>query len=456
MSVVNEVITKFSFIGNLKPQDTFNGNLKVSVSLLAGFGAAIKTSTAGMFVWVNSVTQSIDPMVQLSRETGETISSIQELGYAASQNGSSLDSVMSSIKELTKRSGEFARTGGGPAAEAMLQLGLNVRDSNGDVKKSSDLMMELRGSLKNFDSAQQADILDKLGIDPSMIQLLNQSASSIDSLREKARSLGTITKEQGDAAASLNDSYTTLRFGLQGLQNQIAVGMAPVIQGATNDFIDFLSANKDLIKNGIKSLGIAIVEISAFMNRMLPVAAAAAAAFVVWKVATLGLAGAFSLLFSPVTLITAAIVGVALVIDDLIVAFRGGSSVIKDFILDWTGFDITAGLQAGVQAIKDFVNQAMGMLSALKDYVSGIFSGIADSLSFSMPTTDDVKGFFGFDTPDEAFDSGVGSSSSSVSVTQGNNINIYTSDPVAAGGAAAEAIDRDLKQTRQYYDRGGM
>lgn len=479
MSVVNEMITKFSFVGSLKPQESFNQNLKSSIKLLGGFALGIKGAVGLMHAWTLSVTEAIDPMVQLSRETGESVATLQELGYAASQNGSSLDAVMSSTKELTKRMGEFARTGGGPASEALLQLGINVRGANGQVRVASDVMMQLTGRLKSFSSAEQADLLDKLGIDPSLIQLLNQSGEAIDSLREKARALGTITKEQADAAASLNDSNTTLRFGFTALQNQIAVGLAPVIQQATEGFIEFLMAHKDLIRDGIKALSESIIALGGFIDRMTPIVLTAAAAFGVWKVASVGLGTVLGAIFSPVYLITGAIVGVALAVDDLVVAFRGGNSVIREFILDWTGFDITPALQKSVAAVKEFISTAIEQFKMLFNLISdfnfseiwermyqsfiNVFSKIYDSLlsigdffkleNFSLP---DLNPFSS--SVDNAVDRVSGGSvlSSSATVSQTNDIKIYTSDPVSAGKAVSDYSERQLKETRQYFDRGGM
>ncbi|UOL47421.1 hypothetical protein vBVpPvVp04M_00027 [Vibrio phage vB_Vp_PvVp04_M] len=479
MSVVNEMITKFSFVGSLKPQESFNQNLKSSIKLLGGFALGVKGAVGLMHAWTLSVTEAIDPMVQLSRETGESVATLQELGYAASQNGSSLDAVMSSTKELTKRMGEFARTGGGPASEALLQLGINVRGANGQVRVASDVMMQLTGRLKSFSSAEQADLLDKLGIDNSLIQLMNQSGEAIDSLREKARALGTITKEQADAAASLNDSNTTLRFGFTALQNQIAVGLAPVIQQATEGFIEFLMAHKDLIRDGIKALSESIIALGGFIDRMTPIVLTAAAAFGVWKIASVGLGAVLGAIFSPVYLITGAIVGVALAVDDLVVAFRGGNSVIREFILDWTGFDITPALQKSVAAVKEFISTAIEQFKMLFNLISdfnfseiwermyqsfiNVFSKIYDSLlsigdffkleNFSLP---DLNPFSS--SVDNAVDRVSGGSvlSSSATVSQTNDIKIYTSDPVSAGKAVSDYSERQLKETRQYFDRGGM
>lgn len=479
MAAVNELITKFSFVGSLKPQESFNSNLKSSIKLLSGFAVGIKAATTFMYAWTASITESIDPMVQLSRESKVSVSWLQEVGYAASQNGSSLDAVMKSTKELTKRMGEFSRTGGGPAAEALLQLGISARNADGSMKKADQVIEQVRGRLSAFNEGEQADILEKLGIDASMIQLLNQSGDAIDSLREKARALGTITKEQADAAASLNNSNTTLRFGITALQNQLAVGLAPVIQEATDGFIEFLIANKDLLQNGIKALGDGIIALSGFVDRMLPFAAAATAAFVAWKLATGGLAAVMGVLMSPVTLITAAIVGVALAVDDLVVAFRGGDSVIRKFIMDWTGFDITPALQNAVVAVKEFVSAAITEFKMLFGLISDFnfseiwdrmyqsfinvfskiydaFMSVGDFLKFDNFSLDSLNPFSS--SVDAATDraSGGATTIGGASVNQSNDIKIYTNDPVAAGREVANQTTRSIKETKQYFDRGGM
>jgi len=462
MAEINELITKFSFVGSLKPQEGFNKNLKTSIGLTAGLAVAIQGATSLFVAWTLNVTKAIDPMVQLSRETDVAVGSMQELGFAASQNGSDLNATMSSIKELTKRAGEFARTGGGPAAEAFLQLGIKVRDANGKMKSADKIMMDMRGSLQSFNKAEQADILDKLGIDRSMIQLLNKSSKEIDALRAKARALGTVTEEQADAAAALNDANTVLKFGMQGLKNQIAVGIAPTIKELTEGFTDFLVANKDLIQNGIKALGKVLISASGFVSRMTPIALAAAAAFGVWKVATIGLGATLATVFSPVVLITAGIAAAALAIDDLIVAFKGGNSAIRNFIMDWTGFDIAPALQNGVKAIKVFIKQAIGLFDELKVFVSELFGSISETITGAFKAVGDaaasVGDFLGFSGGnDGAVDRGVtNNSSSTANVNQNNNINVYSNDPAAAGQAVANQQSQQLREARQYFNRGGM
>lgn len=391
MAMVNELITKFGFIGDLAPQETFNANLKASIGLLAGLGAAIAGSAAGVAGWVTSVSQSIDPLVQFSRETGVAIETVQTLGYAASVNGSSVDALQASLGEMTKRVGEFVSTGEGEAKDVAERLGLQFKDMNGQVKNSDVIFRELADKLHGMSQAEKFSVLDKMGIDRSMVQLLSMTGEEISSLQNKAEALGVVTQDQADQFAAYNDSLTTLGKGFEGLKLQVAIGFVPVLKDLVDGFIDFLIANKDLIKNGLSHLGEIIFSVMGMIRRLAPIIAVITAGFVVWKIAAIGLRTVLTTIFSPVVLITAAILAVILVIDDLLTAMEGGQSVIADFFMDNWGIDIVPGLLAikdAVMVVVDYIIEAFSvtveniklLFSALYKLITGDFSGAWDDV----------------------------------------------------------------------------
>ncbi len=124
---------------------------------------AIAGSAAGVAGWVTSVSQSIDPLVQFSRETGVAIETVQTLGYAASVNGSSVDALQASLGEMTKRVGEFVSTGEGEAKDVAGRLGLQFKDMNGQVKNSDVIFRELADKLHGMSQAEKFSVLDKMG-----------------------------------------------------------------------------------------------------------------------------------------------------------------------------------------------------------------------------------------------------------------------------------------------------
>lgn len=375
MSEINELVTRFSFVGSLKPQETFNKGLKASIGLVAGVGAAMAAGTAVVGMWASSVTQALDPTIQLSRTTGEAVGEMQALGFAASQNGSDLQAVRSSVSELNKRLGEYARTGAGPAAEAAHQYGLRLIDANGKARSSIAVMKDLNKTMQGMSAARQADLLDKLGIDESMIQTLRMSDGEMSKLLEKAEALGTLNKEQADAAAELTDANTVMRFGLESLQNQLAVGVAPAISDVVSGFTDFLIANKDLIQNGIKKLGEVLKAFIGTTKRMLPLITTLVGAFAAYKAVMFVVAVATGAATAPISLMVAGVMAAILVVDDLLVALKGGDSVIKDFF-DELGIDIMPALQATADSVEWLISTMKANFKEATSAIGNIFSGL--------------------------------------------------------------------------------
>lgn len=487
MAVVSELVSKFSFIGSLTPQKEFNTNLKVSVGLLAGAAAGLAAAAGGFFAWTAGVLDTIDPLAQLSRETGVAVENIQKLGYAASVNGSSLEAVSGSFREVSKRIGEFVQVGGGPAKEVIEKLGLEMKDAAGNVKQADQVMVELADSMRGMSQAEKMNVLDKMGIDQSMIQMLSLSSEEITKLTAKAAGLGVVTKEQADGAAAFNDSLTTLKFGLSGIQNAVAVGFAPAMTDLTNRFIGFLEANQDVIRDGLTWLGEVLSATMGFLERMLPIILGVAAAFVVWQLATGGLVAIMGVLLSPVVLITAGIVALLLIVDDLIVAFNGGQSVIRDFFLEFLGFDIVPIMQGIVDAFMWMVDTVSallepwfaslgGLFSAVIAVFQGDFTGALDHLKNAFAAfgqfvlgivsgllPDWVLQYLGGDqaasaslSPNDAMAIGGSvTNSSSSSIEQQVQINVSSSDPKQAGAAVNDALQEQLRTAKTQVNRGG-
>lgn len=371
--MINEVVTKFSFIGSLKPQETFNKNLQGSIKLLSGMAAGIQVAAAGMFWWAGSVNASLQPLVDLQRETNVAVGSMQELGYAASQNGSDLQAVTSSLANLNTKVQEFTRFGTGPAAEAAAYLGISFRDASGQVKKADVIFEDVRRSMQGMSDAERVNIMDKLGIDQSLLRTMKLTNGEMMTLRDRARSLGVVTAEDAEQVDKFNNSMKDAKFAMGGVQQMVAVSFAPMMANLVEGFVDLLSANRDWIVTGLKWLGEVVTATTGFLHRMWPVLLGLAAAFVVLKIATIGWGAVLSIVFSPVVLITAAILAVILIIDDLMVAMTGGQSIIADFFQEFFGIDIVPIIQGMIDAFVWLFDEIKSVFAPLVDFFKSIF-----------------------------------------------------------------------------------
>lgn len=377
MAVVNELVTKFSFTGDLAPQREFNENLKLSLGLLAGVGAAIVGAAGGVFAFVASTTQAADALTDMNAETGISVESIQELGFAAEMSGSSAEAMTASLAGLSKVAGDAAR-GLGRGKKAFEELGISVKDAGGNVKTADVLFGELRDSFDRLgtDMSTQKSIIASLGLDPSTLQLLNSSSEEVDLLTQRARDLGIVTTEQAEAAAAFQDSLGVAKFAVSALSQQIAINLAPSTQKITDGFTEFLVANKDLIKDGLQYLGEVITSTAGFIGRMAPLVLALGAAFVVAQLATGGFAAIMGFVLSPVVLITAAIVALLLIVDDLLTALDGGQSVIADFFMEFFGWDIVPVLQGIVDGFKAMFAQLLSLAQPFFDAFGQLFDAV--------------------------------------------------------------------------------
>lgn len=468
MAVVNELITKFSYQGSTAPIKDFNTGLAGSIKLLGVIGTASIAASAAIAKFAQSTLSSLDPLIQLSRRTRVAVGDLQELGFVASVTGSDARSLESSIEGLADKIGEAAQRG----SEDFSRLGISVRDMNGQVKSADSVLLEVGKRFRelNLSAEEQQNFAQKLGIDRSLVQLLRLSGSEMDRLRGKARSLGIITKQDADAAASFNDSLTTLRFGLAAIKNNLAIGLAPEMELMSERFTDFLTDNKELIQKGLRVAVTIVNDLSASFIRLAPVLGIITAGFLLWKLQAIGLAGILSFIGSPIILITAGIAALLLVVDDLIVAFQGGKSVIADFFESFFGVDIRPALQAMVGWVEGFVDSIIFVfengfsglwqlvlrdINMLADQFVSLFTDAFKTVtSFGSDVFSGIGEFFGLSP-------GVGAPSSQSttnnnSVSQQIQIDVRSDDPQAAGQSVRDNLQNQLSDAKTQFSVGGM
>lgn len=446
MAIVNEVVTKFSFKGSLKPQKAFNQNLGSSIKLLRNFGVAT-IGTAGIIAgWAAKTMQGRNSLIQLGAETNMAIGRIQELGHIASVSGSSAGAMQSTLAGLTKTIGDASR-GAGTGASEFARLGISVRDSNGRIKNAGVVIDEVRQRFNalNLDMSQRTSMAAALGIDKSLVQTLSRTDSEMAALSRTARELGTLTQEDATKMRNFNDSVTTLRFGFSSLQDRIAIGLAPQLESLSKGFTDFLIVSKDVISNGIVKLFEAVGVLRQAFVRLFPVILGGLAIWIALNaklVASWVLLNA-TMLLNPVFLITAGIAAMLVVIDDLIVGLQGGKSVVADFFQAFLGFDIIAPLRKFIDYFKNFfIPQAKKLIMSIPGI--GLFikkdGGAEPVPSGSAATTSAAAGNI---------------TTSSSSVDQNNTFNITSSDPVRVGQVINDTLQQQLNDTVRTLGVGG-
>lgn len=447
--ITNDIVTRFAFQGSIAPLSQFNASLGGSLKLLAGMTAGLVGVAGATTAWVTSITKGNDKLIQLSRNTGVAIENIGELGFAASVSGSSTEALEGTIGSLSQKIGEAATRG----SEDFARIGISVRDAAGNVKSADQVLLEFGKKTRGLSREQKLDFASKLGIDQSLIQLLSKSSSEIATLRKEAAKFGILTTDQADKMAAYNDSVTRFKAGLDGLKNQIAIGLLPIINEMADDFADFIKdMDFDSFREGMKKAIEGVKVLIQAVKDLLPLLAGYVVAVGAAKLATLGWVGALKALKVA---IAATGIGLLLIgIQDIVTAFRGGESVIAGWYESLFQRDLVADLTAAFEIMKGAVEVMLTPLKAMWDLVSNIAGGIAGFAAGAIGgIVNFVTGAPEITAP--PIGGNVSNQNQNMTVNQGVQIDIRSDDPKTTGEAVRDALlNTQLEDAHTQFGRG--
>jgi len=416
MAVVNELVTKFTFKGSLKPLKDFQSGLKDSIIGLAKYGAGAIAAASATALWANSVLRGSESLVRLSQDTDLSIKKLQQYQFIAAQNGVTTDSFTQSIKTLSEKIGEAATTG----SDDFNRLGISVRDANGNIRTTDDILKDITRSFRGLSQAQQISFAQKLGIDKNLITAFNKSDEELQRLTETAAKFGLVTEAQTRQLDKYFASIETLKFGFTAVSRQIALSFAPALQSLSENVVNFLAEFNTTFGVVFKEFFDGIGNLLSAFNKLVQ-------ATVGWKAVFLALGAAIAIAF-PFVAIVAGVTLVLTAIEDLITAFKGGKSVIADFFDNVFNIDIVERIQSLVASLKS---------------LGSFFGG-------------KISSFFGFGgVPMQP----IGASNDNRTTTQTININapieVKANDAESAGRAVSSSLRTELENASFQFGKGG-
>jgi hypothetical protein len=296
-----------------------------------------------------------DQMTAMSKRTGVSVEALSELGYAAKQSGTSLESVETGIRKMQKTLVE-AKGGNRAAAQSLAALGLTVQDLAGmspdqQFEKIATRLAAIRSPAVK--AAAAMEIFGKGGAE--LIPMMEGGGAAIEALRRQARDLG-LSMSTSDAAAAdaLGDSIDTLKAQAKMLAFSVGATLAPAVSGLVQRFsaaalgaIAWVKSNQDLVVGAFKlAAGLAVGGAS-----LLALSKGISGVGLVFK----GVSLVLSLIASPVALVVGALaaIGAALAYAGLSGdTFSAKMQSLSDLVMP------------AVAAVTDFIRKAWDAVSS--------------------------------------------------------------------------------------------
>lgn len=199
-----------------------NTEKKVSPMAVAGWvaiGAAVVKVTKDILKLATESMNYADKVSDLAAQYGVSTDAISEMQYIAEQSSTSVEGLTSAMSMLYMR----AKQDG----EAFQQLGISVKDNQGNFKSMDELFWETTGALNDIESdgEKSAIMLDLFGRSAMNVgEVLRKSTDEINAMRQEAHNLGIVMNEETvNFASDFNDKMAVMKMqGQSALASLIA------------------------------------------------------------------------------------------------------------------------------------------------------------------------------------------------------------------------------------------
>lgn len=215
-------------------------------------GVAVEAAALSVVAFTAKIASGLDNLYWMSQRTGATVAGIQQIGYAVSQLGGTVDGTRSSLEGLA----QFVRNN--PGAEGFLnRLGVQTRDAKGNMRDMASIFTGVGQRLSQMPYYRANQYAQMLGIDENTLMAMRRGVGQFSAqYTQMAKAIGY---NADVAAVSSNRFMTSLRdFGqMAGMARDkigsgLAGGLAGSIDTLRRQVIDNFPRIEGAITGGIK------------------------------------------------------------------------------------------------------------------------------------------------------------------------------------------------------------
>jgi len=253
-----------------KKAASFSTSFATLGPIAAGVGAGIASVTAAFSALngvISSVAESankIDALTDTANGLGESVGSLQAFQFAMSEAGNvDAEKSIQALQKMQKVVGEVA-SGGDSKVFDKLGLDANALSLKGPIDQFLAVKAAV-GSIENVSerAAIAQQLLGKSAAD--LIPALIAEQSGFEDSMRAAQALGvTVSDEGATAIANMNDAVGRLMSGFEGIANQVAVAIAPLVESIATELATWVPPAVTIAKEVLPSVVDILVQVAGY------------------------------------------------------------------------------------------------------------------------------------------------------------------------------------------------
>lgn len=394
-----------SFLDKLKKIDGAADSTSGKFRALLGHAAALGglgLSFGAIIHGIQSTAKEYTELSKLALQFRATVDAVDDFRDAAGLLGMTEEASTESLHAM-ERAIQDTVLGMGRSQKVFEELGIHVKGADGKIKATTTVITELSEKLKKLDRGTQIRVMERLGLDPSLLKLFNSDLLALQKRMEDVdRAAGfnledavKRSNEYTKASKELGIEVRTLQMYMEKLAEKFKIQALPwltkaveVATDVTRKFVAYLMGHSHFVEGVFIAIGAAIAY---FL-----VPAAISGALAVWA------------MIAPFALVGAAVVGVAalfaLLYDDIVNFTEGNDSLIGNVVKKWPWvkdavlavWEVIKFLAETISDLANIVIQAnLIMLKAFLDLGAGIVSDWGEKLAWLREAFQSVGDFVG-------------------------------------------------------------
>ena len=236
---------------------------------VAKVGLAATGAATALAALVKVNVDFMDKLGKTANKLGIEVEFLQAMRFAAEQTGVKVEALDMGLQRFIRRAAEAAK-GTGESKRAFEQLGIQLKDNDGNLRDVRDILFDVADGLENTkDSGERVRLafkfFDSEGV--SLVSTLKEGADGLRAFEQQAENLGIIISKQSIAKAEMfADSLNVLKKQFTALTANISAAFIPILEDVATTLSTMLTDMKDdeTPENFGKNLAINILE--AFKN----------------------------------------------------------------------------------------------------------------------------------------------------------------------------------------------
>ena len=250
-----------------KMQSSLNKiNFKKLAIGVAAFGVAAGLAFKRVMRVIGSVAELGDKFNKMSLRTGIAVETLSAFDHVAKISGTDIDVFEKSVRYLSKTMLDMSR-GIGLAKRTFEELGLSVTDSDGKLKDTTTVLLEVADKIKNMKNetkmAAFASEIFGAKAGTQLLPMLKLGSAGIEELMGKAKDLNLIFSTEGaQAAADYTDAMTELTSSVEGLKRELSLELLPALTSIAQTFTSLIQKKNELKDFWVVALGIDAIKLA--------------------------------------------------------------------------------------------------------------------------------------------------------------------------------------------------